>query len=352
MKVMIAAAGTGGHVFPGLAVANALRAQGADVVWLGTAQGKEAAWVGKEDIAFHGIAMQGLRGKGLGGWLLMPFRLLRAIAQAWQVLKQEHPDKLLVMGGYISAPAGIAARLLGIPIWLHEQNAVAGLSNRLLAPLSARLFLGLPLQTVPVGWSKAELIGNPLRRSLQRATAARHDAATLRVLILGGSQGASFLNNLLPQVFSDWSLSPRCAIWHQTGQVAQEVVASAYQSAQITAKVDAFIDDMASAYLWADVVIARAGALTVAELAQSARPALLIPFPHAVDDHQRANAMTLVAMGGASLLTQSATKVEDVRQFLADALLQPEDHEQAYHQLCQLPENRAAEVLATRILAV
>jgi UDP-N-acetylglucosamine--N-acetylmuramyl-(pentapeptide) pyrophosphoryl-undecaprenol N-acetylglucosamine transferase len=348
-KIMIAAAGTGGHVFPGLAVADALQQQGVEVVWLGTQQGKEGAWVAKASIRFHGIAMQGLRGKGLLGWLQAPFRLLRAIAQAWRLLKQEKPELLLVMGGYISAPAGIAARLLGIPVWLHEQNAIAGLSNRLLAPLSERLFLGLPLHKTPFGWEKAELIGNPLRKALSRSQQARHDTLVLRVLILGGSQGASFLNDLLPRVMND-RVSNHLSIWHQTGVNQRDVVNAAYHYAGVKARVDAFIDDMASAYAWADVVIARSGALTVAEIAQTARPALFIPFPSAVDNHQYVNALSLVEAGGASVFVQSQTTVEKMRDFLNQYLSQPEAHQLAYNSLSALPENQAAAVLARAIV--
>lgn len=348
-KIMIAAAGTGGHVFPGLAIALALRQQGVDVVWLGTQQGKAGAWVGKESIPFHGIAMQGLRGKGLMGWLYAPFRLLRAIAQAWRVLRQEKPDLLLVMGGYISAPAGIAARLLGVPVWLHEQNAIAGLSNRLLAPFSERIFLGLPLQFVPFAWKKAELIGNPLRGCLQRGSQARHDANALNVLILGGSQGAQFLNGLLPQVITV-EMSNRLSIWHQTGVQQQDTVADAYQAAGVKARVDAFIDDMATAYAWADVIIARSGALTVAEIAQTARPALFIPFPFAVDNHQYFNALSLVTVGGAQLLTQSQASIDAVRSFLNQRLHDPQIQQLAYNSLLALPENNAAIVLAQTIV--
>lgn len=349
MKVIIAAAGTGGHVFPGLAVANVLRQQAIDVVWLGTQQGKEGVWVAKESILFHGIAMQGLRGKGLTGWLQVPFRLVRAVGQALQVLKQTQPDLVLVMGGYISVPAGIAARLMGIPVWLHEQNSIVGLSNRLLAPLSERIFLGLPLQKIPFGWKNAELIGNPLRKALARSQQARHDISMLRVLVLGGSQGASFLNQLLPKVV-DADIGKRLSVWHQTGVNQYVSVHDAYQQAGVSARVDAFIEDMATAYAWADLVIARSGALTVAEIAQTARPALFIPFPFAVDNHQYVNALTLVDVGGAQVLVQSQVGVETIRDFLSQYLAHPEKQQLAYNSLSALPENQAAAVLAQAIV--
>jgi UDP-N-acetylglucosamine--N-acetylmuramyl-(pentapeptide) pyrophosphoryl-undecaprenol N-acetylglucosamine transferase len=350
-KIIIAAAGTGGHVFPGLAVADSLNQQGVSVVWLGTKQGKERDWVDKALVSFQGVDMQGLRGNGILGWLKLPFRLLRAIAQAWRVLKHEKPDLLLVMGGYISVPAGIAARLLGIPVWLHEQNAIAGLSNRLLAPLSERVFLGLPLQYVPFGWEKAELIGNPLRKALERSNQARHDEHALRVLVVGGSQGASFLNTLLPQVVADALIGSKISIWHQTGEQARRVVNAAYLYAGASAKVDAFIEDMASAYAWADIVIARSGALTVAEVAQTARSALFIPFPFAVDNHQYYNALSLVEVGAAQVLIQSQATVENVRDFLNHYLIYPEKHQLVYNNLSCLPENTAAAQLANAIIS-
>jgi UDP-N-acetylglucosamine--N-acetylmuramyl-(pentapeptide) pyrophosphoryl-undecaprenol N-acetylglucosamine transferase len=274
---------------------------------------------------------------------------LRAIAQTWDILKKEKPELLLVMGGYISAPAGIAARLLSIPIWLHEQNAIAGLSNRLLAPLSERIFLGLPLYKTPFGWKKAELIGNPLRKALARSQQARHDVSVLRVLVLGGSQGASFLNQLLPKVV-DTGIGRQLSVWHQTGTNQQASVHDAYQQNGVSTRVDAFIDDMASAYVWADVVIARSGALTVAEIAQTARPALFIPFPYAVDNHQYVNALNLVEVGGARVFVQSQATVESVRDFLNHYLAQPEAHQLAYNSLSALPENQAAAVLAQAIV--
>lgn len=350
MKVMIVAAGTGGHVFPGLAVAQVLRSQHICVEWLGTAQGKARDWVKPHAIPYHAIAMQGLRGKGLFGWLLAPLRLLRATFQAWMILRQQKPSVVLVMGGYVSAPAGIAARLLGIPLWLHEQNAVAGLSNRLLAPLSNRILLGLPLVTCPWGWKNAVVVGNPLRANLQRQVKTVANKP-LRLLILGGSQGAHFLNTCLPEVMRAWPLAQNITIWHQTGQREQKLVHDAYEQSGLSARVDAFIEDMGQAYAWADLVIARAGALTVAELMQVARPALLIPYPHAVDDHQAANAKALLVKGAAQMLLQHDADVAKVRAVLQDYLQDTSTLELAYSQATQVGENKAAEVLANELIA-
>lgn len=350
MKVMIVAAGTGGHVFPGLALGQVLCSHHIAVEWLGTAQGKARHWVAPYAIPYHAITMQGLRGKGVFGWLMAPFRLVRAIWQAVIIMRQQKPNVVLVMGGYVSAPAGIAAKFLGIPLWLHEQNAVAGLSNRLLAPLSTRVLLGLPLVRYPWGWHDAQLIGNPLRSNLQRdAKSTAHNP--LRLLVIGGSQGAHFLNTRLPEVMNAWALAQGFTIWHQTGEKEQQSVQTAYERAGLSVRVDAFIEDMGQAYAWADLVISRSGALTVTELMQVARPSLLIPYPHAVDDHQVANAQALLDKGSAQLLLQADASVHNLRAHLQRYLQDEETLRQAYGLANQLHENHAADVLANELIA-
>lgn len=305
MKVMIVAAGTGGHVFPGIAVAQCLQASGVEVVWLGSRQGREQGWVRAAGFAFHAIAVSGLRGKGLLGWLAAPWRVLRAFWQAWQLLRAQRPDLVLAMGGYVCGPAGVAARLLGIPLWLHEQNARAGLTNRLLAPMASRILLGLPLQMGGRLQQRGRLVGNPLRAGFVPGPAPLAHAGPLRVLVLGGSQGARFLNELLPAVLGSLPVGS-VQVWHQTGDAMCGQVQQAYAPMGDAARVSAFIEDMPSAYAWADVVVARAGALTVAELSATARPALLVPLPQAVDDHQSANAQVLVSAGAARLMPQAS----------------------------------------------
>lgn len=342
MKVMIAAAGTGGHVFPGLAVAEVLKQQGHAVVWLGTEQGKVAQWVEQASVSLCAIAMRGVRGKGWRGWLAAPIQLWQAFRQALQHLREQSPDVVLVMGGYVSVPAGLAARWLRIPLVVHEQNSIAGLSNRLLAPLSQSLLLGLPLQSVPMGWARAHWVGNPLRAMLQRQVKTT-PARPLRVLVIGGSQGAQFLNERLPEVMRDWSVRHELSVWHQTGSQMQAQVETAYQQAGVEARVTSFIQDMGEAYAWADVVIARAGALTVTELLQVARPAVFIPFPHAVDDHQYTNSLALVQIGVADVLRQSEASVEALRERLSDYLYNPQSLCHRYALLNQQAENKAAE---------
>lgn len=342
MKVMIAAAGTGGHVFPGLAVAEVLKQQGHAVVWLGTEKGKVVQWVEQASVPLCAIAMQGVRGKGWRGWLAAPVQLWQAWRQAVQHLRQQGPDVLLVMGGYVSVPAGLAARWLRIPLVVHEQNSVAGFSNRLLAPLSQSLLLGLPLQSVPMGWAQARWVGNPLRAMLQRQVKTV-PARPLRVLVIGGSQGAQFLNERLPEVMRDWSARQELSVWHQTGTSMRARVEAAYQQVGVDARVDEFIHQMGEAYAWADVVIARAGALTVTELWQAARPALFIPFPYAVDDHQYTNSLALVQIGVADVLRQSEASVEALRERLSDYIYNPHCLSHRYALLNEQSENKAAE---------
>jgi UDP-N-acetylglucosamine--N-acetylmuramyl-(pentapeptide) pyrophosphoryl-undecaprenol N-acetylglucosamine transferase len=344
-KFMIAAAGTGGHVFPGLAVAEVLKQQGHEVVWLGTEQGKVVQWVEQASVSLCTIAMRGVRGKGWRGWLTAPVQLWQAWRQAVQHLRQQRPDVLLVMGGYVSVPAGLAARWLGIPLVVHEQNSVAGLSNRLLAPFCQLLLLGLPLASLPIGWGQARWVGNPLRAMLTRQPKS-HASQPLRLLIIGGSQGAQFLNERLPEVMQDWPGRREVSVWHQTGSQQQVQVEEAYRQAGVTARVSEFIQDMGEAYAWADVVIARAGALTVTELQQVARPALFIPFPHAVDDHQYTNSLALVKLGAAEVLRQSEASVEVLRERLSDYVYNPKSLSHCYAHLNAQLENTAAEQVA------
>lgn len=345
MKVMIAAAGTGGHVFPGLAVAEVLKQQGHAVVWLGTEQGKVAQWVEQASVSLCAIAMRGVRGKGWRGWLAAPIQLWQAFRQALRHLREQSPDVVLVMGGYVSVPAGLAARWLRIPLVVHEQNSVVGLSNRLLAPFSQVLLLGLPLQSVPMGWAQARWVGNPLRAMLQRQVKTV-PARPLRVLVIGGSQGAQFLNERLPEVMRDWSVRQELSVWHQTGSQMQAQVETTYQQAGVEARVTSFIQDMGEAYAWADVVIARAGALTVTELLQVARPAVFIPFPYAVDDHQYTNSLALVQLGAAEVIRQSEASVERLRELIHTYITDTNCLCHRYSLLNQQAENNAAQQVA------
>ncbi len=316
--LMITAGGTGGHVFPALAVAECLQAQDIPVVWLGTRRGLEARLVPAAGIPIEWLDVAGLRGHGWRRRLLAPWMLLRALWQAMSVLRRVRPCAVLGMGGFVSGPGGVAARLLRIPVLIHEQNARPGMTNRWLAPMAQRVLTGFP-DTLP----QAVVIGNPVRRSITLLADpterfAGRDQGRLRILVLGGSQGAQALNETVPQAVALLPSEHCPQIWHQAGTNREGATAEAYQAVAVKARVEAFIDDMALAYGWADLVICRAGALTIAELAAAGIGALLVPYPHAVDDHQTANAQFLVNHGAAIWLPQSELNPHRLADLLND----------------------------------
>lgn len=302
-RVMIMAAGTGGHIFPGLAVAEALRRHGAEVVWLGTPAGLENRIVPARGIELEHITIGGLRGRGLVGWLAAPLRVLRAMLQARRILRRRRPDCALSMGGYVAGPGALAARLLGIPLVVHEQNAIAGFTNRLLAPLARRVFTGFP-DTL----ARGEHVGNPVREEIARLPEPDERFAgrdgPLRVVVIGGSLGAGAFSEVVPEALSLIPASRRPRVLHQAGR-QYEATLAAYRRFGIDGDVVEFIDDMAAAWRDADLAICRAGALTVAELAAAGLAAILVPFPHAVDDHQRANARFLADHEAGHLIGES-----------------------------------------------
>lgn len=317
--VMIMAGGTGGHVFPGLAVARALGERGVDVVWLGSAHGLENEWVPAAGLPLERLAVSGLRGRGLRGWLAAPVRLVRAVRQAGRILKRHAPRSVLSLGGFAAGPGGLAARLGGVPLVVHEQNAVAGLTNRVLARLARRVLAGFP-GALP----RAEVVGNPVRPDIAGLPAPRARFAGRegppRLLVLGGSQGARRLNEVVPAALARLPGEARPAVRHQCGARHLEAARAAYRETGIDAEVVPFIDDMASAYGWADLVISRAGALTLAELAAAGLGAVLVPFPHAVDDHQAVNARGFVEAGAAEMLRESALDPASLAERLAPLL--------------------------------
>ncbi len=310
--IMIMAGGTGGHVFPALAVAQALQQRDENVVWLGTASGLEAQIVPAAGIPLDRIRVSGLRGKGILNWLRAPYRVLRSLVDALRVLNRRKPGVVLGMGGFASGPGGLAAWMLRLPLVIHEQNAAAGLTNRLLAGIAREV-----LEAFPGSFSSsvnARLVGNPVRPEIfaledPEQRLGEH-AGRLRVLILGGSQGALVLNRCVPAALAILPVNARPDIWHQAGSVALDAALDAYRRAGITARVEVFIDDVASAYDWADLVICRAGALTVSELAAAGLAAVLVPYPSAVDDHQTLNAAYLVKAGAAVLVPQPELTAE------------------------------------------
>lgn len=304
---LIMAGGTGGHVFPALATARVLRRRGYDIVWLGTQRGIEARLVPAEGIPVEWLSVGGLRGKGALTLLAAPFRLALALLQALGAVRRHRPRVVLGAGGFASGPGGVAAWLLGRPLVVHEQNAVAGMTNRLLARLAARVLEGFPGSFGPR--VAAERVGNPVRPEItaiappERRYAGRE--GHLRLLVFGGSQGSARLNAVVPAALAELPVDLRPQVLHQTGARGLEETAAAYRSRGIEADVRAFIDDMAGAYGWADLAVCRSGALTVAELAAAGVPALLVPFPAAVDDHQTRNAEYVVKAGAALLMPES-----------------------------------------------
>ena len=341
-RLLVMAGGTGGHVYPGLAVAEQLQKQGWDIQWLGTAQRMEAQIVPQHGIPLHFIQIQGLRGNGIKRLLLAPFQILRAIWQSLKIVKQLQPDVVIGLGGYASGPGGVAARLLGKPLVLHEQNAVAGMTNRYLAKIASRVLTAFPNTRLS---ANSEVVGNPVRQKI--CPAVRDEMATdaaLRLLVVGGSLGAQVLNQVVPQALAGM---PGIQVWHQTGKNNQQATLAAYQANAVSeARVDAFIDDMASAYQWADLVICRAGALTVSELAAAGKPSLLVPYPHAVDDHQTGNARYLTERGAGVLLAQSEFTVARLQAELAQLTSNPEQLKQMAGKARQAAQTGAAERVA------
>jgi len=313
---MIAAGGTGGHVFAGLAVADYLRASQWRVVWLGSESGMEAALVAKRGYEMAAVKFSGVRGRGPMALLLLPLKLLLAFWQSARAILVKRPDVVLGLGGYMSFPGGMMAALLGRPLVIHEQNSVAGLANRVLAGVADRV-----LCAFPGALKRATLTGNPVRPEIAAIPApaeryARH-SGRVRILVVGGSLGAKALNDVVPKALALLSAASRPVVTHQSG--AQHVVAlkEAYAAAGVQASTPAFIDDMAAAYAEADLAVCRAGATTVAELAVAGLPSILVPFPHAVDDHQTRNARFLADAGAAVLVPQSELTPERLAELLA-----------------------------------
>jgi UDP-N-acetylglucosamine--N-acetylmuramyl-(pentapeptide) pyrophosphoryl-undecaprenol N-acetylglucosamine transferase len=319
--IMIMAGGTGGHVFPGLAVAEILRARDRTVVWLGTDRGLEATLVPARGIEMERIAISGVRGRGLLAWLSAPFKIGWSVLQALTILRRRRPGAVLGLGGFVAGPGGLAAWLARRPLVIHEQNAVAGTTNRMLSRFASRVFEAFP-GSFPRA-AGALTIGNPVRESIVAAGASRRRMASTspHLLVLGGSQGALALNRAVPWALAELPAAERPLVRHQAGRSLDEAE-QAYRAAGVTADCAGFIDDMAAAYAWADIVIARAGALTLAELAAAGVGAILVPFPHAVDDHQTRNAEHFVAAGAAIIVPQSeltpAKLAGDLRRLFAD----------------------------------
>lgn len=306
------AAGTGGHVFPALSIAHALKAQGVDVQWLGTPQGMENKLLASTDIPLHQVSVKGLRGAGWKRLLAAPFMLAQAFWQSLMIIKTLQPGCVVGMGGFVCGPAGVASKMLGIPLLIHEQNAVVGLTNRLLSPLADKVCEAFP------GTFKASkklvFTGNPVRKDIaglkdQHEQEVKGDDESFRLLVLGGSQGAQAINQVLPKVLKALLQKVSVQCLHQTGSAQFEATCSAYQELGIELgsvfRVEPFIEDMAAAYKWADLVVCRSGASTVCEIAAAGIPAIFIPYPYHRDMQQTLNASWLSKAGAAEILQQS-----------------------------------------------
>lgn len=309
--LMVMAGGTGGHVFPALAVAEQLQARGFDICWLGTRAGIEARLVPEHGIKLEFISVTGVRGKNILTLLKAPFLILLALKQSLTILRRYKPCVVLGMGGFASGPGGLAAKMLGIPLVVQEQNAVPGTTNRLLAKWATRILEGFSgAFNNPI----AVFTGNPVRTEITALASIQRkpSADAINILVVGGSLGAVVLNEILPGAIKKLSTGTTLNIKHQTGKNRAEQVQAAYRTHGINAQVNAFIDDMAAAYQWADVVFCRAGALTVSELACAGLPSVLVPYPYAIDDHQTANAMWLANNGAAIVMQQSEMSEESI----------------------------------------
>ena len=317
--IMIFAGGTGGHVFPALAVAKKIEQEGIPIVWVGTTKGIESRVVPSTSYRFETISISGLRGKDMTTLLLAPIKMgLAGLQTIWLMLKH-WPCAVLGMGGFVSGSGGLAAALFRRPLIIHEQNAISGLTNRMLAPFAKYVLVGFPNAIVH---KDTEVVGNPVRMEILRSKrtfpVAEPEDRPLRILVAGGSQGAHVLNRTVPLALANLAIEERPEIWHQAGQNKLDFTVQQYGAYKVEARVDTFIDSMHEAYAWADLVISRAGAITVAELALAGVGAILVPYPHAVDNHQMANASALVKAGAALLIQEHEFTAEALAGMLRD----------------------------------
>ena len=326
-RVMILAGGTGGHVYPALAVARELISGGHEVIWMGTRKGLEGRVIPAAGIPVEWLSVAGLRGKGWLSSLKAPFMLLRALSQSLSILRRVKPDVVLGMGGFVSGPGGLMASLLRIPLVLHEQNRVPGTTNRLLAKRATAVLEAFP-ESFPTEVG-ATVTGNPLRSeiaSLPPRQINRLEEHPLNILIVGGSLGAKALNEVVPEALS--KVAHNLTIRHQTGEAMRAETARRYADAGLQATVSAFVEDMAEAYAWADLVICRSGAMTVSELAAAGLASILVPYPHAIDDHQAKNALYLVDADAAVLVPQTSLTSESLAEVLSGLIESPEKIEE------------------------
>ncbi|MCP5143022.1 MAG: undecaprenyldiphospho-muramoylpentapeptide beta-N-acetylglucosaminyltransferase [Chromatiales bacterium] len=350
--VVITAGGTGGHVFPALAVASELRRLGIGVSWIGTRHGLEARVVPAAGIDIDWIEVSGLRGNGALGWLKSPFTLWRALRQALAAVSARKPDAVLGMGGFVTGPVGVASWLRRVPLIVHEQNAIAGLTNRLLARIATRVLEAFP-NSFAGKVRNAVHTGNPIRAGIAALAAHPDPVGRLsarepraRLLVIGGSLGAKALNETVPAALALVPAAVRPMVRHQAGEATLETARQAYADNSVEAEVTPFIEDMAEAYAWADFAICRAGAMTVAELAAAGLPAILVPFPHAVDDHQTANARYLSDAGAALLCPQYEMQPPLLAARIHDMCRRPRRHDMVTRALSMAMPDATQRVVA------
>ena len=344
-RIVIMAGGTGGHVFPALAVAQSLQEKGWAVSWLGTQKGLESRVIPEQGIEIDWLSVAGVRGKGLLSKVSAVLLLVKACFQAVSLLRKRKPDVVLGMGGFVAGPGGLMAKLLGIPLVIHEQNRVPGTTNRLLARIANRVLEAFPKSFN--GKLQAQCTGNPLRKPFLNLPerAVKPAGQPLNILVVGGSQGAQILNEVVPEAIA---LLANVAVIHQTGAVMVEQVREHYQRLGVNAEVQAFIEEMIVVYQWADLVICRAGAMTVSEVAACGIPAIFIPLPSAIDDHQTANARYLTDANAASILMQKDLNPQSLAEQITKISPQIAELGQSAKQCARLD---ATEAVATICIA-
>lgn len=353
-RVLVTAGGTGGHVFPALAAARLFKEQGVEVLWVGTRQGIEADIVPKNSIEIEYLDIAGVRGQGVARLLWAPLKIVKAITQVIKIVRRYQPDLVLGMGGFVTGPTGVGVWLCGKPVFIHEQNAIAGFTNKMLAKLARKVFQAFP--GAFAAGPNVETTGNPVRKEIAelKSPSQRYQdhEGPVRILILGGSQGAVALNQLVPKALSRLQGDLPFLVRHQCGAKNMEAASACYQEAGVDAEVVPFIDDMASAYAWADVVVCRSGALTVSELAAAGVASVLIPYPFAVDDHQTRNGEYLSAAGAAVLVQQSDLNEVDLAQLLREKLVSRDELKRMAEKARALAMTHATEKLVARCMEV
>lgn len=353
-RVLVTAGGTGGHVFPALAAAQLFQARGVEVCWVGTRQGIEAEVVPRNNIQIEYLEVSGVRGQGIARLVWAPLKIVKAVLQVIGIVRRYQPDLVLGMGGFVTGPTGLAVWLCGRPVFIHEQNAVAGFTNKMLARVSRKIFQAFP-GAFPSG-PKVETTGNPVRKEIVAIDppAQRYDErkGPIRILILGGSQGAVALNQMVPKALSRIKNDLEFQVRHQCGAKNIESANECYLQSGVEAEVVPFIEDMAAAYAWADVVVCRSGALTVSELAAAGVASVLIPYPYAVDDHQTKNGEYLSFPGAAILVQQKELNETDLAELLKNNLNSRTELKRRAEKARALAMTHATEKLVQRCMEV